>query len=94
MITTRFLSVGRRHGKGLLRDPRRLCQGRDPVPPLGNLGSKLQSNRLLTGLLTKGRLGGVLRRQKSAGVSQLVMSATVRGKRSARCVGVPDGITA
>lgn len=69
MITTRFLSVDRRHGRGLLRDPRRLCQGRDPDPSLGNLESKLQSNRLLTGLLTEVQLGGVLRRQKSAGVN-------------------------
>lgn len=38
IITTRFLYVSRRHVKGLvlLRDQRRLCRGRDPVPPLEN----------------------------------------------------------
>lgn len=47
LSTTRFLSVDRRHGKDLvlLRDQRRLCQDRDTIPALKNLGFKLEKCR-------------------------------------------------
>lgn len=93
MITIRFLSVDRRHGKGLLRDPRLLCQGRDPVPPPGELGIQIGKRQTFNWTLNRGVTGRGPKALEECR-SQLVMSTTVRGKRSARCVGVPDGITA
>lgn len=72
MITTRFLSVDRWHGKGLLRDQRRLCQDRDPVPPLGiQIGKRQTFNWILNGGVT-GRGPKAVEECRS----QLVMSAT------------------
>lgn len=84
----------RRHVKGLvlLRDQRRLCQGRDSVPPLGNVGTKLE--RVRKGLLTEQQTFWWDSTALEECRGQLMMSATNAKEKWQVWLGVHTGVTA